>query len=235
MLTKLKVRNFKRFGNVEIELGNPVVFIGPNNSGKTSALQALALWEIGLRRWNEKRTGKATPEKRPGVTINRRDLIALPVPDANLLWRNLHVRDIRKANGRQETKTSASISLLRVLLKEKPGPVALSSIMRTRNPSTVGLSGCPRTRTQRGCRYRPRQRLCALHFSRRCQVWLPTRRGLTRARSTFEWAKDGPQRFFEICAIESSIRIRTNGSSNGRRSSIGSGPCSAWNLMNRGT
>jgi ABC-type taurine transport system ATPase subunit len=104
MLTKLKVRNFKRFGNVEIELGNPVVFIGPNNSGKTSALQALALWEIGLRRWNEKRTGKATPEKRPGVTINRRDLIALPVPDANLLWRNLHVRDIRKANGRQETK-----------------------------------------------------------------------------------------------------------------------------------
>ncbi len=30
---------------------------------------------------------KATPEKRPGVTINRRDLIAVPVPDANLLWR----------------------------------------------------------------------------------------------------------------------------------------------------
>jgi ABC-type taurine transport system ATPase subunit len=104
MLTKLTVRNFKRFGEVEIELGNPVIFIGPNNSGKTSALQALALWDIGLRRWNEKRTGKETPEKRPGVTINRRDLIALPVPDANLLWRNLHVRKINKANGRQETK-----------------------------------------------------------------------------------------------------------------------------------
>jgi len=87
MLTKLTIRNFKRFGEVEIELGNPVIFIGPNNSGKTSALQALALWDIGLRRWNEKRTGKETPEKRPGVTINRRDLIALPVPDANLLWR----------------------------------------------------------------------------------------------------------------------------------------------------
>ena len=45
MLTKLTVRNFKRFGEVEIELGNPVVFIGPNNSGKTSAMQALALWD----------------------------------------------------------------------------------------------------------------------------------------------------------------------------------------------
>lgn len=104
MLTKLTVRNFKRFGNVEIELGNPVVFIGPNDSGKTTALQALALWHIGLRRWNEKRAGKAAPEKRPGVTINRRDLIAVPVPDANLLWRDLHVRDVRKVKGRQQTR-----------------------------------------------------------------------------------------------------------------------------------
>ena len=54
MLTKLSIRHFKRFEHVEIELGNPVVFIGPNNSGKTSAMQAVALWEIGLKRWNER-------------------------------------------------------------------------------------------------------------------------------------------------------------------------------------
>jgi AAA15 family ATPase/GTPase len=58
MLTKIKIRNFKRFGNVEVDLGNPVVFIGPNNSGKTSALQALALWQVGLSRWNERRKGR---------------------------------------------------------------------------------------------------------------------------------------------------------------------------------
>ena len=104
MLTKLIIRNFKRFGKVEIELGSPVVFIGPNNSGKTSAMQALALWDIGLKRWNEKRSGKkSTPEKRPGVTVNRRDLVAIPIPDANLLWRGLHVRDVRKVNGQQLT------------------------------------------------------------------------------------------------------------------------------------
>jgi ABC-type multidrug transport system ATPase subunit len=101
MLTKLSVRNFKRFGSVEIELGNPVVFIGPNNSGKTTALQALAFWDIGLKRWNEKRKGKISPEKRPGVTINRRDLIAIPVPDAKLLWRELNVRDVKKIAGAQ--------------------------------------------------------------------------------------------------------------------------------------
>ncbi len=104
MLTKLLIRNFKQFSDVEIELGNPVVFVGPNNSGKTTALQALALWNIGLRRWNEKRAGKATPGKRPGVTINRKDLIAIPIPDANLLWRDLRVRDVQRTQGTQETK-----------------------------------------------------------------------------------------------------------------------------------
>ncbi len=103
MLTKLKVRNFKRFDDVEIELGNPVVFIGPNNSGKTSAMQALALWDVGVKRWNEKRKGKSAPEKRPGVTINRRDLIVLPVPESNLLWRELHVRDVRRVQGKPQT------------------------------------------------------------------------------------------------------------------------------------
>ena len=103
MLTRLVIRNFKRFGEVEIDLGSPVVFIGPNNSGKTSAMQALALWDVGLKRWNEKRSGKSTPKQRPGVTVNRRDLVAIPSPDANLLWRNLRVRDVRTVEGRQRT------------------------------------------------------------------------------------------------------------------------------------
>ena len=92
VLERLFIRNFKCLENVEIELGNTVVFIGLNNAGKTSALQALALWELGVRRWNEKRRGRTTPEKRPGVTINRRDLVSLPVPDAKLLWHRLHTQ-----------------------------------------------------------------------------------------------------------------------------------------------
>lgn len=95
MLTKLICRNFKRFGDVEVELGNPVVFIGPNNSGKTTALQALCLWEIGLKRWNENNKGKKNPDKLPGVVINRLHLTSIPVPEARLLWKNLLVRNQR--------------------------------------------------------------------------------------------------------------------------------------------
>jgi len=80
MLTKLSICNFKLSDEVEIELGDRVVFVGPNNSGKTSALQALALWHAGVRRWVEKRGAGNVPKERAGVTRNRRDLIALPVP-----------------------------------------------------------------------------------------------------------------------------------------------------------
>lgn len=93
MLTKLTASNFKLFDRVEIELSDRVVFVGPNNSGKTSALQALALWDIGVRKWLARRGDGRVPQKRMGVTINRRDLIASPVPAANLLWRDLHVRE----------------------------------------------------------------------------------------------------------------------------------------------
>ena len=104
MLTRLTVRNFKRFGQAEIEFANPVVLIGPNNSGKTSALQALALWQAGLRRWNEKRGGTSTPEKRPGVAMNRRDLVPMPVPAANLLWHELRTRNALRSEGKQRTE-----------------------------------------------------------------------------------------------------------------------------------
>jgi len=104
MITKIRIRNLKRFDDIEFELGSAVVLIGPNNSGKTSALQALSLWDVGIKKWFERRGQKTAPDKRPGVTINRRDLIALPTPRADLLWRNLHMRDVRQVNKKPVTK-----------------------------------------------------------------------------------------------------------------------------------
>nr|VFK51792.1 MAG: Predicted ATPase [Candidatus Kentron sp. TUN]VFK54575.1 MAG: Predicted ATPase [Candidatus Kentron sp. TUN]VFK57595.1 MAG: Predicted ATPase [Candidatus Kentron sp. TUN] len=104
MLTHIKVKNFKRFGAVAFELGANVVLIGPNNSGKTTALQALALWNIGLARWLEKRGGQSAKKKRQGVVINRQDLIAIPSPDAKLLWRNLHVHSLERKGNSQNTQ-----------------------------------------------------------------------------------------------------------------------------------
>jgi hypothetical protein len=102
MLTKIAINNFKRLANVEIELGNAVVFVGPNNSGKTTALQALSLWDFGLRKWAEKRRDSSARE-RIGVTINRRDLLSIPIPGSRLLWRDLRIRNVSRAEGQQKT------------------------------------------------------------------------------------------------------------------------------------
>jgi len=52
----LEIENFKRFGGKQrIELDHPAVLIGPNNCGKTSAIQALALWSQALQTWFDMR------------------------------------------------------------------------------------------------------------------------------------------------------------------------------------
>jgi len=103
MITKMKIWNFKRFDEVVIDLGENVVLIGPNDSGKTTALQALALWDIGYRQWRAKRLGKSSAKQRIGVAINRRDLISLPVATADLLWRDRRVRSGTNREGKQQT------------------------------------------------------------------------------------------------------------------------------------
>lgn len=105
MLTKITIRNFKRFDEVEIELGNPVVFVGPNNSGKTSALQAIALWNMGAKRWVEKRKDSKAQE-RYGAPINRLDLLTIPVPTTELLWRNL---SLRKKSAKEKNSATENI------------------------------------------------------------------------------------------------------------------------------
>ncbi len=83
MLTRFRIERFKAFVVAELDLGTQVVFIGPNNCGKTSALQALALWEVGVRALNAVRSGQ------DHAVINRRSLLAAPVPQASLLWRDM--------------------------------------------------------------------------------------------------------------------------------------------------
>lgn len=103
MLTRLVARNFKRFREIDIELGKRVVFVGPNNSGKTTAMQVLALWNIGAKQWLAKRGKTSAPEKkRLGVTIGRQELLALPHPNASLLWRDAHTRNVQRVGSKQK-------------------------------------------------------------------------------------------------------------------------------------
>jgi energy-coupling factor transporter ATP-binding protein EcfA2 len=105
MLTRLRVRNFKTLEDIDIPLGQNVVLIGPNNSGKTSALQALALWRSGFEEWTARRPdGASQAKQRVGVTLNRRALTHTPVPQAKALWRDLRVTIAHRENSAHTTQ-----------------------------------------------------------------------------------------------------------------------------------
>jgi predicted ATPase len=88
----IKLHNFKVFGEEKtIDLDQPSVLIGPNNSGKTSTLQAFALWSIGVKRWSEAKGNANTPKNRT-ASINRLEIIQVPIQEARSLWKNTEIR-----------------------------------------------------------------------------------------------------------------------------------------------
>jgi hypothetical protein len=94
MITKVTVRNFKRIKEATIDLADHLVFAGPNNSGKTTAIQAMALWRLALTKWLEKRDkAKSKATLRTGVPISRPDLTVLPLRDTRLMWSDCQVQD----------------------------------------------------------------------------------------------------------------------------------------------
>ena len=85
MIRRITIKHFKRFRDQTFELADSVVLAGPNNSGKTSLLQAISAWKLGLDRWSAQRSGSGAV-KRSGVPISRADFTAVPLREMNLLW-----------------------------------------------------------------------------------------------------------------------------------------------------
>ncbi len=92
LLHYLEIENFKRFGERQrIELDHPAVLIGPNNCGKTSAIQALALWSQAVKTWFDARKDSSAKE-RTATSINRLNIVAVPVQRTRFFWHNTQVR-----------------------------------------------------------------------------------------------------------------------------------------------
>lgn len=94
LLHYIEIQNFKRFGERQrIELDHPAVLIGPNNCGKTSAIQALALWSQAVRTWYDVRR-KSSAKERPSVSLNRLNIVAVPVQRTKFFWHNSKVQGV---------------------------------------------------------------------------------------------------------------------------------------------
>ncbi len=85
MIRKVVIRNFKKFGTVTFDIPGHVVIAGPNNTGKSTMLQAIAAWGLALKEWRSlnnfnKRNGY---EQKP---IARQAFSAVPLSNFEFLW-----------------------------------------------------------------------------------------------------------------------------------------------------
>lgn len=92
LLHFIEIENFKTFGNKQrIELDHPAVIIGPNNCGKTSVIQAIALWSQAVKTWHAARSSSAARE-RTGTPLNRLNILSVPVQRTRFFWYETKVR-----------------------------------------------------------------------------------------------------------------------------------------------
>jgi AAA15 family ATPase/GTPase len=95
ILHYVEIENFKTFSHkIRIDLGHPAVIIGPNNSGKTSVIQALSLWDRGVKSWYEKKGDASSTKEREryGAGINRLNILEVPVGETRFFWNKTQVR-----------------------------------------------------------------------------------------------------------------------------------------------
>ena len=86
MIHTVRIRGFKRFDEVEFHLPGHVVLAGPNNTGKTTVLQAIASWALALRRWRELNDFNRRRHGYTRAPIARQAFTAVPLRSFDLLW-----------------------------------------------------------------------------------------------------------------------------------------------------
>ena len=116
MITKVKVEFFKKFQTTSFELGGDIVLAGPNNSGKTTLLQSVVVWNLALQRWQAEHAESSKAKQRTGVPVSRNDFTAVPLREMNLLWFG---RDTGYSEGEKEGAKAGQPKLVAVTLYGK--------------------------------------------------------------------------------------------------------------------
>lgn len=83
MIHRLTLSNFKSVGHQVYDFTQFDLLVGRNNSGKSTVLQALAIWQFCVDEFHLSARSGTT-----GIQIVLPNFTALPVPEFNLLWKN---------------------------------------------------------------------------------------------------------------------------------------------------
>ncbi len=96
MIRRVLIEGFKRFDRIEFRLPGHIVLAGPNNTGKTTVLQAIATWSLALQRWKELNDFQRHGGGYTRAPIARQAFSAVPLRSFDLLWRDrVYAGDMR--------------------------------------------------------------------------------------------------------------------------------------------
>lgn len=110
-ISKVSIRNFKCFQEEHFNLDGNIVVAGPNNSGKTTLLQAIAAWSLALERWFELNDFQKHGGYYAKAPITRQTFYSVPLRNFELLWTD------RKANGRNKIELDISSHMGRICME----------------------------------------------------------------------------------------------------------------------
>ena len=139
MIRSVRIRGFKRFQQVEFSLPGHVVLAGPNNTGKTTLLQAIASWALALRRWRELGDFKRRNGYRR-APIARQAFAAVPVRNFDLLWTDRRYRGQIEIELRDDAGWAVTMELIADSTEQiyvRPGRDASSDSLRDIDLQTV--------------------------------------------------------------------------------------------------
>ena len=86
MIQRVTIQRFKRFDEVTFDLPGHIVLAGPNNTGKTTMLQAIAAWSLALNRWKQLNDFQRHGGAYTKAPIARQAFSAVPLRAFDLLW-----------------------------------------------------------------------------------------------------------------------------------------------------
>lgn len=88
MIRRVVLKGFKRFGDVNFDIPGHIVLAGPNSTGKTTLLQAIAAWELGFRKWREMNDLNPRKNGYRWQELERLAFSAVAVRSFDMLWKN---------------------------------------------------------------------------------------------------------------------------------------------------
>jgi len=97
MITRLRIKNFKSILDQTYDFTDFDLLVGRNNSGKSTILQALAIWQFCINEFHRAKRAGST-----GKQVVLPNFTALPVPEFNLLWKERTDRKWPQDNGEKK-------------------------------------------------------------------------------------------------------------------------------------